>query len=252
MKEETLALINDVVWDRDADYRDVLDADYTFMNAELAAFYGADIPEGAEGFVKVPVPPDQKRGGFFGHAGFLALFSHTKTTSPTLRGKFVRERMLCQSIPAPPNNVVTEFPPEAEAKTAREKLAAHQKIASCAGCHIKMDNIGFGLENFDAIGAFRETENGAEIDAKSDLDGAPFDGAKELGTALREAPEVPLCIARNIFRHATGHVETPGEEQAVAELGDAFERSGYKLQDLLVELVASDAFRYVGAPKGSK
>jgi hypothetical protein len=246
MKEETLALIGDVVWDRDADYRDVLDADYTFMNAELAAFYGVDPPAGDGGFVKVPVPPDQKRGGFFGHASFLSLFAHAKTTSPTLRGKFVRERMLCQSIPAPPNNVVTEFPPDTEAKTAREKLSAHQKIASCAGCHVKMDPIGFGLENYDGVGAFRTTENGADIDAKSDIDGALFDGAKELGGALREDRSVTLCVARNIFRHATGHVETKGEEDDILALGDAFEQSGFRLKELLVEIVASEAFRHVG------
>ena len=159
--------------------------------------------------------------------------------------------MLCQSIPAPPNDVVTEFPPDSEAQTAREKLAVHQEIPSCAGCHVKMDNIGLGLENFDGVGLFRTTENGAEIDAKSDVDGVPFDGAKELGAVLRENPDVSLCVARNIFRHATGHVETSGDKELIYALGDAFEASGYRLKELLVEIAASDAFRYVGAPEGA-
>jgi PAS domain-containing protein len=246
MKEETLSLIQDVVWERDADYREILDADYTFVNPELAAFYG--YPEPAEpGFSKVELDPAQKRGGFFGHAGFLALFAHATSTSPTLRGKFVRERMLCQSIPAPPNNVVTEFPPGAEAQTARDRLKAHQEVPSCAGCHVPMDSIGFGLENFDGVGLFRTTENGADIDAKSEIDGIPFDGARELGTALRSSENVPLCVTRNIFRHATGHVETAGEAEAIAALGKAFEASGYRLKELLVEMAASEAFRSVGA-----
>jgi PAS domain-containing protein len=246
MKEETLSLIQDVVWERDADYREILDADYTFVNQELAAFYG--FPEPTEpGFAKVAIKPEEKRGGFFGHASFLSLFAHATSTSPTLRGKFVRERMLCQSIPAPPNNVVTEFPPGAEAQTARDRLKAHQEVPSCAGCHVLMDNIGFGLENFDGVGLFRTTENGADIDAKSDVDGIPFDGARSLGTALRSSDEVPLCVARNIFRHATGHVETKGEAEAIAAIGEAFEASGYRMKELLVEIAASEAFLNVGA-----
>jgi PAS domain-containing protein len=248
MKEETLALISDVVWDRDADYRDILDADYTFMNAELAAFYGVTPPT-EPGFVKVPLGDDQKRGGIFGQASFLSLFAHATSTSPTLRGRFVRERMLCQSIPAPPNNVVTELPSDAEAKTMREKLKAHQEIESCKGCHSLMDNIGFGLENYDGVGLFRTKENDVDIDTKSDIDGVPFDGAAELGAVLREDPDVPLCVARNIFRHATGHVETKGERASIDALGEAFEASGFRLKELLVEIVASEAFRNVGAPK---
>lgn len=248
MQEETLALIDDVVWERNADYRDVLDADYTFVNAELAAFYGLPTPE-EEGFSRVVLPPEQKRGGIFGHAGFLSLFAHATSTSPTLRGRFVRERMLCQSIPAPPNNVVTELPSDAEAKTMRDKLAAHQKDPSCSGCHKLMDNIGFGLENYDGIGVFRTMENGVTIDTKSDVDGVVFDGAKELGSALRNDDDVSMCVVRNIFRFATGHVETKGEKVAMEALGQAFADSGYKLQDLLVEVVASDAFRLVGTPK---
>jgi hypothetical protein len=110
-----------------------------------------------------------------------------------------------------------------------------------------MDSIGFGLENFDGVGLFRTTENGADIDAKSEIDGIPFDGARELGTALRSSEGVPLCVTRNIFRHATGHVETAGEAEAIAALGKAFEASGYRLKELLVEMAASEAFRSVGA-----
>jgi len=155
--------------------------------------------------------------------------------------------MLCQSIPAPPNNVVTEFPPGAEAQTARDRLKAHQEVPSCAGCHVPMDSIGFGLENFDGVGLFRTTENGADIDAKSEVDGMPFDGARELGTALRSSERVPLCVTRNIFRHATGHVETTGEAEAIEALGQAFEASGFRMKELLVEIAASEAFRNVGA-----
>jgi hypothetical protein len=246
MREETLRVIDDVVWERDADYREIVSADFTFVNPELAALYGVPAPASGD-FERVTIPPEQGRAGLLGQASFLTLFAHATTTSPTLRGKFVRERLLCQSIPAPPNNVVTELPDDSEAKTMREKLAVHQENPSCAGCHVLMDNIGFALEHFDGIGAFRETENGAPIDATGSIEGVgAFDGERELSAALAAGPDVPACVVKNLFRHATGHVETSGEEGAIDDLAASFEGSGYRMQDLLVELVSSDAFRLVG------
>jgi hypothetical protein len=247
MREETLALIEDVVWDRDADFLEVLDAPYTYANAELGALYGVEVT--GDGFEKVDLPAEQGRGGLFGQASFLTVFGHATTTSPTLRGRFIRETILCQSIPAPPNDVVTEFPPDSEAQTMRQKLEAHRTDPSCSGCHVLMDGIGLGLENFDGLGVYRTTENGATIDAVSVIDegGETFEGAAELGTQLREHPAVPGCIVRNVFRGATGHVETAGEAGEIAALEASFSGSGHRLQDLLVELVASDGFRIVGA-----
>ncbi len=248
MREETLHLIDDIVWDQNGDYRDVLDADYTFVNGDLASLYGMPAPagDGAE-FIKVQLPEEQKRGGLLGQASFLSLFSHAAISSPTLRGKFVRERLLCQAIPAPPANVNTVLPTDPNAKTAREKLSVHQTAPGCKSCHQAMDLIGFGLENYDGIGAFRTTENGETIDPKTEADGiGAFDGAKSLGTLLRDEPAVTSCMVRNIFRGATGHIDTAGESPALTELDKTFADSGYHLQDLLVELVASDAFRLVG------
>ncbi len=248
MREETLHLIDDIVWDQNGDYRDVLDADYTFVNGDLAELYGLPKPAGdGSGFIKVQLPEEQKRGGLLGQASFLSLFSHAAISSPTLRGKFVRERLLCQAIPAPPANVNTVLPTDPNAKTAREKLSVHQTAPACKSCHQAMDLIGFGLENYDGIGAFRTTENGETIDPKTDAAGiGAFDGAKSLGTLLRDQQGVTSCMVRNIFRGATGHIDTPGEEPVLKELDQSFTDSGYHLQDLMVELVASDAFRLVG------
>ena len=246
MREETLRLIEDVVWERDADFTEILDAPYAFVNAELGALYGVDAPDDGS-FAKVALPAEQGRAGLFGQAGFLSVFAHATNTSPTRRGRFVRETILCQSIPAPPNNVVTELPPDTEAKTMREKLMQHQTDPSCAGCHVLMDDIGLGLENFDGVGAYRTLDNGEPIDPNSKIDGmGQFAGPAELGALLRQQPEVPACIVRNVFRGATGHVETDGEEMELEGLIQDFESSGYRVQSLLVELVASDAFRIVG------
>jgi hypothetical protein len=128
----------------------------------------------------------------------------------------------------------------------RDKLEMHQQNESCASCHKKMDNVGLGLENYDAIGAFRTTENGVTIDASADLDGVAFDGAASLGKALRDHPDVPACIVRNLYRQASGHVETEGEEKSMATIEGAFVSSGYRLKEALVEIVASEAFRNAG------
>lgn len=245
MKVETIALIDDVVWIEDGDFRNILDAEYTFVNQALADHYGIAYP-GPTGFVRVPVPPGEKRGGIFGHAALLSVLAHVSSTSPTVRGKFVQERMLCFSIPPPPPGVVTDLPSTAEAKTMRERLALHQEDPLCASCHTIMDPIGFGLENYDGVGVYRTLDNGAPIDALSDVDGEPFEGALELGQVLRDREQFSWCSVLNLYRHATGHVEAPGEIGRLQDVTDAFVASDHRLKAALVELVVSRAFRYVG------
>ncbi|MFV8750247.1 DUF1592 domain-containing protein [Nannocystaceae bacterium ST9] len=245
MRVETLALVDDVIWLEDGDYRDVLTADYTFVNEALAEHYGIAHP-GGTGFQKVALPPGEKRGGIFGHASLLSVLAHVSSTSPTLRGKFIQERMMCTSIPPPPPGVVTDLPSGAEYKTMRERLAAHQEQETCAICHTIMDPPGLGLENYDGVGQFRTMENGVVIDTKSDLDGDPFDGAAELGAVLRERPKFSLCTVLNLYRHATGHVELSGELERLVGVDESFIAAQYRFKSALVELVASKAFRFVG------
>ncbi|NUQ72231.1 MAG: DUF1592 domain-containing protein [Polyangiaceae bacterium] len=252
MQDETLKLIEDVVWDRNADFREVFTADYTFANAELAAFYGVAGPPG-DGFEKVSVPAGQGRTGVLGHAGLLARFAHATVTSPTLRGKFVREKILCEPIPPPPPDVITSLPeemPGAAPKTMKEKLIQHQEDPQCAFCHKLMDNIGLAFEKFDAVGAFRTTENGLTIDTTTSTeDLGAFSSPEELGVMLRDNPKVATCLVKNLYRHALGHIETQGEIDAVNSIASAFEGSGFRVQSLLIEMVASPAFRIVGVPQ---
>ncbi|MCA9635458.1 MAG: DUF1588 domain-containing protein [Myxococcales bacterium] len=253
MRTETLMLIQDVVWQRDADFLEILDAPYTFANNLIGPLYGLTPPGGGlwgDAFVKTPLPAESKRGGILGQGALLSVLAHISSTSPTLRGKFVRETLLCEAIPAPPPGVNMVIPPEGEAlPTMRERLQAHLTDPGCAACHVAMDPIGFGLENFDGLGVFRTMENGAQINTASDLNGAAFDGARELGAVVREQENVPLCIIRNLFRHSTGHVETTGELPTLMLLDDVFAEHDHSLQDLLVELVSSPTFRMVGVPE---
>ena len=250
MQAETLALVDDVAWERDADFREVFTADYTFANARLGFHYG--LPGAAElGDLHTLVALDghDKRGGVFGHAGFLSLLGHVSSTSPTLRGKFVLENILCRTVPPPPPGVVTDLPVTGDDVTMRERLEQHMSDPSCRGCHQMMDPVGFGLENYDGIGRFRTEDNGQPIDASAEIDGQPFDGAAGLGALVAESPDSPHCLVRNLYRHATGHIEGPGEEVALVAIEDAFVEGGHRMQDLLVEIVASPAFRVVAEPE---
>jgi hypothetical protein len=247
MKEETLRLVEDIVFDRRAPLSELFTASYTFVNADLARHYGVVAPADEVPWTKAALPSEQKRAGVLGHSSFLSVQSHPDSTSATHRGLFVMERFLCRSMPPPPPDVVTELPPSSEAPTLRERIAVHQEEESCRTCHYFADNIGLAFENYDATGAFRLTENGALIDPASAVSelGA-FDGARTLGAILAQRVDVMECLVRNVFRHSIGHVEIHGERDVIEQLSDEFMADGLDLQELLVALVTSEAFRTVG------
>ncbi len=250
MREETRLFLEEVLFVKNLDARTLFDADYTYVDSNLATLYGVTAP--ASGFARMVLPSAQPRSGILTQTAFLALMAHPASTSPTYRGKFVRERLLCETVAAPPINVQTTIPADVPnmPRTLRQKLGEHMANNGCRSCHASMDPIGFGFENFDAVGTYRTTEIGLPIDATGTLDGKPFTDAKGLGLALKNDPRVMKCLARTLFRHASGHVDLPSEGRPIAALADSFAASGYKYQDLLVELVASDAFRYARPAAG--
>lgn len=254
MREEVLRNVADVVFTRDTDYRELLRGTSSFVNAELAKLY--ELPPPGEGYAKVELPEESLRGGLLGSAAILALNAHATMTSPTHRGKFVREYLLCQDVPPPPPGVLTSLEPSMGMGpvTLRERLAKHREDPQCGGCHARIDPIGLGLENFDPIGAFRKTDSGLPIDASAELDGVSFVGARQLGQAIAQHPRLAECVARQLYRHATGHVEEVAEQGAIAELGRSFDGLGFRFQRLLLQVVMSDAFRLAtqGAPAADR
>ena len=249
MREETLRLIRDIVWERDSDAREILDANYTFVNGELAAIYGIPNVSG-DAFVKVTAPAEQQRRGFLGHGSFLARASHAESSSPTRRGAFVQDTLLCNPIPPPPPDVNPSFPPETAGLTAKQKLIQHMEDESCSTCHKNMDPIGFALEPFDAIGRFRTTDQGQPIDPSGEVpDLGVFEGPGDLATLVHDDPRSATCMVKKLFRHSMGHLETKGERPAVIALGDGFIADGHSLQSLLADLCVSPAFRFVTDPK---
>src|SRR5205814_10698842 len=136
-------------------------------------------------------------------------------------------------------------------QTTRDRMQAHMTEDRCAGCHSMMDPLGFALENFDQAGKFRTHERGLPVNTATDVDGVPVADGIALASALRDYPDVPMCMVRNLFRQATGHIEGPDEDPSLFLVGNAFEDSGYRLQDALVAIATSDAFRRVAKPEGA-
>jgi hypothetical protein len=243
MRGELERMFQDIAFDRDDDLTAVFDTRDTFVNAELAELYGLPAPSGDE-WARVTWPEDGPRGGLLGTAGLLSLYAHNTASSPTLRGKFVRAGLLCDEIPPPPDGVIPSLDDNPSTPTTmKERIEAHSADPACSGCHVKMDPIGVGLEHFDAIGAYREKDGALDIDSKSDLDGQPFDGPRELGALLRRRDDASACLARRFYRHATGHKEMPEQEPAIGALAASFAAAGHRLSGLAIELAASDLFR---------
>jgi hypothetical protein len=245
MREDILRTIEAVTLDGNADYRDLFDTRIVFASGALASVYGVSSSDASE---PTTLPADSPRVGLMGKPGLLAMNAHSVNTSPTRRGKFVRERIMCSDIPPPPPDVITQLPePDPNAPTMRDRLREHATNAACAGCHTLMDPIGLAFEHFDAIGAYRPDDDGHTIDASGELSGTAFDDARALMSILREREEVMSCVVRQLYRYATAHVETGGEAVVIEALDASFASSGYDLAALLVSIATSDGFRYAEA-----
>ncbi len=242
MRDEVRATVTHHLVDERRDFRELFDTRVTFVDARLARHYGLQGVEGAA-LQKVTLPEDGPRAGLLGLAGVLASQATPVNTSPTLRGKFVRTTFLCQGIPPPPPNVDTTLPPPMPGLSTRARLEQHRSNASCAACHALMDPIGFGLEGFDATGAYRTESQGVAIDASGAIDGVAFTDARGLARVLKGHRRAPGCFVRQVYRTALGHVEAPGEAAALYDLELAFAQGGFTLGALLEALVMHQAFR---------
>ena len=245
-REETLLLLEEIILDDDADFRTLFTSQRTWVDRRLAALYSVAAPT-EDGFGPVELPASGRRRGLLGHASFLLTQSHPTSSSATKRGKFVRTTVLCQDIPAPPADVDTSIPEaDATSPTLRERLETHLEDPTCAGCHKLTDPIGLGFENFDGIGRWRDTENGAVIDATGDLDGSSFSDAWGIGAVVADHPSLSRCMTRHLYRYGTGHIEGDSEDALLDWLDLGFQSTGYSFQDLLVDTILSDGFRTVG------
>ena len=243
-RRETELLFASIVAE-DRSVLELLDADYTFVNERLARHYGIPGVRGSH-FRRVAVT-DEHRRGLLGHGSILTVTSYANRTSPVLRGKWVLENLLGAPPPPPPADV-PDLPEEdgsGPGQTMRERLAAHRANPVCASCHATMDPIGFGLENFDAVGAWRQSENGAPIDASGTLpNGAVFEGPAELRAALLARPEAfARALTVKLATYALGRGVEPFDAPAIRAILAEAAGSGYTFSSLVLGIVESVPFR---------
>ncbi len=244
-EEQMLLTIVDHLVVQNADYRDLFTTRKTFMTGSLARLYRTPVsrPDGL--WEPYEFPPDDPHGaGILSLMGFLSLNSHPGISSPTLRGKAIRERFLCQHVPDPPGDVdFSNFTdPKSPNLTARDRLTAHRSNATCAGCHKITDPIGLSLERFDGAGQARTAENGAKIEVAGDLDGVNYTDEAGLGKAMRSNPAVPTCVVNRLFQYALGHPFDKNDRQTATLLEKAFEKDGYKVPALLKRITRDENF----------
>jgi len=250
-QEQTLrTLVNMLIAER-GDYRDIFTTRKTFMNRGLAALYRVPAPAaGVEGWAPYTFPADSPRAGLLSLSGFLMLDpTHEGKSSPTIRGKTVRELLLCQPVPAPPPNVnfsIVQDDSNPLLKTARQRLIAHQESPACAGCHALTDPIGLSLENYDGIGAYRSHEHDAEIDATGTFDGKPYVGLIGLSQRLRESPDVPGCLVQRVFEYGSGRAVGAGDNAWLEVEITRFESDGFRLPALMRRIATGTALRSLG------
>lgn len=247
-REQTLRTIYDQLIKRNGDYRDLFTTRETFMSPALASVYKV---QSSPGWQPYTFPPDSPRVGILTHVSYLTVHSHPARSSPTRRGKALRELLLCQKVPSPPPNVdfsLVENPPP-NIRTQRERVNLHLKNPVCAGCHKITDPMGLALENFDGGGQFRTAEHGAAIDTSGVLDGVAFNDAAGLGQALHNHPSLPTCLTKRLFAYATGGLLEPADGTALEMLDQAFAGSGYRFKSLMQAVAMSDAFTIVRSPE---
>ena len=245
MYGETIAFFQSVVQD-DASLLRLIDADYTFVNEELAKHYGIEGVTGPQ--MRRVQLPDHRRGGVLTEAGILTLTSYPQRTSPVLRGKWVLAELLGTPPPPPPPVVATLSTDDApkNGQTFRQRLEQHRSKPECAGCHARMDPIGFGLENFDATGKWRQEIGGKEVDSSGVLaGGAKFSGPIELKQqVLIQKDDFIRNLTEKMLAYALGRGLEPYDLPAVRKITMLLAKNDYRSSLLIREVVKSYPFQY--------
>jgi hypothetical protein len=235
---------------RDLSILELIDSKYTIGTSHLAKHFGLKLPLNQNATSQpqwVELPAGSHRGGLLGMPALLAVSSHSYRTSPVLRGAFILESILGTPPPPPPADVplLEENKDGAPAKTVRERLAQHRASLSCAGCHSRIDPLGFALENYDAMGRWRDQEEGKPVDASGEMnDGTKIDGPDQLRTALLARRDL---FARNLtsklLGYALGRGLTLRDSCTVDAIAARLKENGYKARTLIEEIVVSAPFR---------
>jgi hypothetical protein len=242
--------LEDVVWGETSDFRQLLLADSLYLNGRLARFYGADLPPDAP-FQKVALDP-RERAGVLTHPYLMAAFAYTATSSPIHRGVFIARSVLGQSLRPPPEAFTPLAPDLHPQMTTRERVALQTKPQTCQTCHGMINPLGFTLEHFDAIGRFRDTENGRPIDATGAYQTrtgelVKFAGVRDLATYLAGSAEVHEAFVEQLFHAVVKQPVRAFGPTALADLRQSFAGSDFNIRKLIAEIATASVL--VGASK---
>jgi hypothetical protein len=244
MQRETELFFESIVRE-DRSVLEFLDSEYTFLNERLAKHYGVDGVTGPE-FRRVLLSGD-RRGGLLGQASVLTVTSNPTRTSPVKRGKWILEQLLGTPPPPPPPDV-PELKDDKDVVlrgSLRERMEQHRANPSCAACHSRMDPLGFGLENYDAIGAWRDQDGAFPIDTTGTLPtGQSFRGPKELKAILKgKEKDFTGCLTEKLLTYALGRGLESSDDCTVDKIARAVAADGHRFSRLVVEIVKSAPFR---------
>jgi hypothetical protein len=242
MRRETEMFLENIMRE-DRSIVDILNGKYTFVNERLAKFYGIPGVTGEE-FRKVELT-GTPRGGVWTQGSVLTVSSYATRTSPVLRGKWILENLLNEPPPPPPPNVPTlDDSKVGQSVSLRQQLEAHRKDAVCASCHSRMDPLGLGLENFDAVGAWRAQDGKIPIDASGTLpDGRTFtgpDGLREVLTARSDA--FAECVVDKMLTYALGRGLERYDKRTVRDIARKAAANHYRFSSVVLEIVKSLPF----------
>ena len=243
-ENETNALLDRIVFDEPQSYENLFTFQETHLTDALADHYGLPRPDGGEGWVAYG---DSGRAGILSHGTLLASFAKFADTSPTQRGILIQERLMCRPIPPPPPSIDVDDPPGDPVSDCKwDRYAAHRERSGCTECHSLMDPIGFGLENYDMAGRYREHDDGqpdCAIEGVGELPGhGSFQGPAELGQLLVEAGYITDCFTEQFLTFAGGRAIDASEESVLQEVSETFEASRFNVRSFLLGFVASDRF----------
>jgi hypothetical protein len=244
--EETVETFRDVARDPAKGIGDLLGLTYTMANADVAGIYGAS--SAGTSFAKLTLPATRR--GILTQPAVIAAHSHPVQISPTLRGKLVRTKLICEAIAPPPPDANPNLPPQMDGQKTQDVLAMHAKEAKCAACHAYMDPIGYGFNHFDATGKDLGAAAGSDVgEVKSMSAGADdvsgnFTGAVALADMLSKSETVKQCFQIQMLRYAMGREEVTGDACSAAQAWDRFAAGKYNIREAIIAVAGSDTFRY--------
>ena len=251
MKEETVSFFDEIVR-RDRPVWDLLDGDYTYVDAPLADHYGLEWKHDATDMRRIDLGSERPRG-IFGHASMLTVTSNPTRTAPVKRGKWILEVLLDDPPPPPPPGI--DALPEAEGANEqlglRALMSLHNSDPACRACHARMDPLGLAMESFDAVGRMRGADEIGELDLGAELpDGRVFEGVEGLQEVLLGDPAFLRSLARHMLVFALGRPVGFNDEALLLDLVDVLKKDA-RMQRLIIEIIESDAFLRRSAPEDS-